>query len=583
MNQKIKTGIICLLVLCLSSVARSQNKAVLPDKLSNYVGRYSLRTDLVLEVKRDGDLLTLLPSFWGSAVILNPIAKDKFASLLHPRMKFEFGRDENGKVISLISSGNRELNGTARRLKSDDLKVVEYLLSGNAKEAIKKLENSDEKVSERRIVRLGFNMLRFRPSMAKVALSFTSAFEPKFQDSVDLQHVLGLAALMNKNEKKAAAAFRKALKIDPSNSMSQAAVRLLDSQENAPSAPADSWKLPFDIDELFQKPSEDEIKKVRSDWNKRDLSVKNVKIEFQKDKELSGRKYTVQIISHTVQGHKHFGAVLIPKGAKPGKSPIVLELHGVNSSYSPFNVRKAKTPKILGKNSLNAIIAIPAFRGNTLILDDQKYVSEGSATDAWDGATDDALAFLNVVADKVSEADKTRISAFGKSRGGTVALLAGVRDKRVGSVIAWAGPSGWFSNMGTFGWSLQQQVQWGLWEKWKPGRGWGSSSQFIDWFLTNPIQKQTPSLKKVRHQILASSPLYFLENLPVAQLHYGVNDGSVPIINALEIKKALEARDKSAPDFTLFMHKDAGHDQPYPRAFKLSREFLHKHFSRHDQ
>ena len=134
--------------------------------------------------------------------------------------------------------------------------------------------------------------------------------------------------------------------------------------------------------------------------------------------------------------------------------------------------------------------------------------------------------------------------------------------------------------MGTFGWSLQQQVQWGLWEKWKPGRGWGSASQFIDWFLAESIKSQKPSLEKVRHQILASSPIYFLDSLPNAQLHYGMNDGAVPISNAKALKEAFELQNRFKTDFDLYMHKDAGHDQPYPRAFELSGDFLLKQFSR---
>ncbi|NNE98650.1 MAG: hypothetical protein HKN25_06485 [Pyrinomonadaceae bacterium] len=297
--------------------------------------------------------------------------------------------------------------------------------------------------------------------------------------------------------------------------------------------------------------------------------------------QLGGRKYQIRVFSHTVQNRKHYGAVLVPEGANRGNSPVVLELHGVNARYSPFDIAKVKTPRLFGDNRSNPIIAVPSFRGNTLVLEDKTFVSEGSPADAWDGAADDAIAFLNLVTSKVTEADAGRISAFGKSRGGTVALLVGVRDKRIRSVVNWAGPSGWFSNMGTFGWSLKEQVRWGLWEKWKPGRGWGSASQFIDWFLTDSIRSQKGSLKIVRHKILASSPLYFLDSLPAAQFHYGLNDGGVPVANAKALKKVLKARENTASKTSFHIHKNAGHDQPYPKAYRLSRDFMIEQFSQH--
>ncbi len=546
-------------------------------KWSEYVGRYSLKPDLVLNVKTDGELLTLLPSFWGSAQILDPIQKDSFVSLLHPRMQFKFNRDSTGKVISLTSSGNNEINGTAQKLPSGEYLAVELLLSGDSPAAIAKLKTNEEMINENRLVHLGFQLISNYPSRASSAVSFLSAFESKYPRSADLQQVIGLGSMLAKDRKRARSAFQKAFLIDPTDRLSQSVLRILD-PENATPPPKEAWKLPFDLNKLFEIPSSTEITDVRRDWQGRDLSVKSVEKVEERSVKLDGCDYVLRIIKHDVQGRNHYGAVLIPKSATLGSSPVVLELHGVDSRYSPFKVRKAKMPKILRENREHVIIAIPSFQGNTLIVEEQSYISEGSAARAWDGAADDAIAFLNVVISTIPEVDSTRISTFGKSRGGTVAMLLGIRDKRIGCVINWAGPSGWFSHMGTFGFTLQEQVQWGLWERWSPGRGWGSASQFIDWFLRESIDTGKPKLSKIRHQILASSPIYFLNSLPVAQLQYGIEDGGVPIANAKALKKALEFRDKSAPVFELHMHENTGHDQPYPRAFELSRQFLHKQF-----
>lgn len=574
----LKIGILGLIMILGSCKNTDKSELVEPDKYSEYIGRYSLKTDLVLEVNKEGEFLTLLPSFWGRSQILDSIGTDKFAAKLHPQMRFEFKRDSTGKIISLSSTGNNEINGTALRLDENDYKVVELLLSGNLNDAIKKLEGSSEDISEERVVNLGFTLIMKKPSKVNIGIAFVSAFESRYPNSVDIQHVMGLGNLLADKREDALRAFEKSNLIDPENSLTKSSLRLLRSP-NASPPPADSWNLPFELDKLFKKPSQEEIENVWKDWNNRDLSVKQAKIESKEIVVLNDRSYEMRILSHTVHGSKHYGAVLIPEGAKLTSSPIIVDLRGVDPNYSPLNIMETKAFVILEENKLNTLIAIPSFRGNTLTYKDNVYVSEGSPTDAWDGATDDAMTFLSVVLDIIPEADPNRISVFGHSRGGTVALLLGIRDKRVSSVIDWAGPSDWFSNMGTFGWTLQELVQWALWEKWSPGQGWGSAAQFIDQHLSETIRSGKPGLIEIRHQMLASSPLYFLDSLPTALLQYGVEDRSVSISNAHAIKRVLEIRDNSAQKVELIMNENTGHDQPYPKAYASAREFLLNQFS----
>lgn len=578
MRQKQRILVLGLITVLFGCISPNKNTEETPKKYAEYVGRYALNSDLVFDIKEEDGLLTLLPSFWGSAQIMDSIGKDSFESLLHPRMKFEFIRDSLGQVDSIKSSGNNQIAGTAHKLSQDEYKAVELLLKGKLEEALAKLNDKNEKLSEERIVGLGFNLIRFRRSKAQVASDLASEFISKYPNSTDLHQIKGLASLLVDDRESALSAFQGAYQIDSTNSMNISALRLLNA-ENAPPVPKNSWTLPFDVKDLFKDPTNNEIANVRNDWNNRDLSSKNYKLEDEGQIEFNGHHYKLKIISHAVYGEKHFGAVLIPHGAQPGNSPIILELHGVNSRYSPFKISKAKIPKILGDNPSKAIIVIPSFRGNTLVNGDEEYTSEGSPKNAWDGAADDAIAFLNVILDHVPESDPTRIATFGKSRGGTVAMLVGIRDNRVKSVVNWAGPSGWFSNMGTFGWTLKEQVQWALWERWQPGRGWGSASQFIDWFLVESINDKKSDLQTIRHQILASSPLYFLESLPVTQMHYGIEDGSVPIINAEAIQSTFDSQNISNAKLEIYKHKDTGHDQPYPKAYQLTNDFLTNNFS----
>lgn len=90
-----------------------------------------------------------------------------------------------------------------------------------------------------------------------------------------------------------------------------------------------------------------------------------------------------------------------------------------------FNHPAAQFPGFLGDGFDDKfIVVIPSFRGQQLIVGGKKYQSDGNVSDAFDGATTDVLAFLNVALETFGRADESRIAIYGGSRGGTVALLA---------------------------------------------------------------------------------------------------------------------------------------------------------------
>ena len=106
-----------------------------------------------------------------------------------------------------------------------------------------------------------------------------------------------------------------------------------------------------------------------------------------------------------------------------------------------FNHAAALFPSFMGEGFDNKfIVVIPSFRGQQLIIGYNKYQSDGNVSDAFDGATTDALAFLNVTLKTFSQADESRIAIYGGSRGGTVALLASSRDKRIKRTIVCCDP-----------------------------------------------------------------------------------------------------------------------------------------------
>jgi cephalosporin-C deacetylase-like acetyl esterase len=196
---------------------------------------------------------------------------------------------------------------------------------------------------------------------------------------------------------------------------------------------------------ILVNPTEAEIREVVRIQRAKDLRPKDVRLV---DTVALSNGNKLFILSHQVGENVHYGAVILPSGHQASKHPIVIlatggdGMHGDFDIAQDFNHKASQFPNLLGAElDQSAIVVIPSFRGQTMILAGHRYQSEGKLSDAFDGATTDALALLNVVLESFDEADDKHISIIGGSRGGTVALLAAARDKRIGKVIAIAAPT----------------------------------------------------------------------------------------------------------------------------------------------
>jgi dipeptidyl aminopeptidase/acylaminoacyl peptidase len=273
-------------------------------------------------------------------------------------------------------------------------------------------------------------------------------------------------------------------------------------------------------------------------------------------------KAQVRIVSHSVHGFKHYGAIIVPEGAETGKHPVILDLKGVSWDFFPLNLNNLISPAFLGADQGRFIYVVPSFRGEVMKFDGAEYRSEGDRTDSWDGATDDALALLNAALKITPQADRARICAFGKSRGGSVALLAGIRDKRITRVLDWAGPADWFALMGSGGWTQEEIIREALLKRSQLKEEGG---QFIERFLLKAVEGNWKPAD-VRRKMIQDSPVYFAERLPPTQAHYGVEDEIVPVANG----RALAAKVKGE----FFYHDNAGHDLNQKIAFRESKKFV---------
>ena len=262
------------------------------------------------------------------------------------------------------------------------------------------------------------------------------------------------------------------------------------------------------IARVLADPSPQEITDVLSGLRRLDLTPRDVVIH---DSILLSNSNRLYVLSHKVEDRTHYGAIIIPPTNNSRKLPIIVFATGGDGMHKEFNISKdfnhpaVQFPSFLGGElDKKFIVAIPSFRGQRLIIGDRTYQSEGDVSDAFDGATTDALAFLNVTLETFQPADENRIAIYGGSRGGAVALLASARDQRIKRTIAVAAPT-------------DMKALYQLYP-----------DQFKLLFFNDLLSgKITES--EARRKFISISPIYFTKELPLVQLHHDQHDPFVPV------------------------------------------------------
>lgn len=286
----------------------------------------------------------------------------------------------------------------------------------------------------------------------------------------------------------------------------------------------------IDKNALFAPPAAAELDAIQTTWQNRNLQPGDVTIE---ETHTINNSLQLHIISFRANGYKQFAGVLVPATQKA--LPVRLYVAGF-SLDNPVSYQKIQA----SSDTLPFLYIVPALRGQslTLVINDTEYktpLSEGTRNNAFDGATDDAIACLNAVAIAFKEADTSRVAVRGGSRGGTVALLMAERDKRVKLAAAVAFPTDLLS--------LAEKHQ----------RDDTYKFQFLDALINGKA-----TLQETRTKMLASSPLYFCRQLPEAQIHFGEKDDITPPHQGELLFNAMKAAGRAA-DIEFFIYKDRSH------------------------
>jgi dipeptidyl aminopeptidase/acylaminoacyl peptidase len=294
----------------------------------------------------------------------------------------------------------------------------------------------------------------------------------------------------------------------------------------------------------FTPPTVAQLQEIQTLWASRDLAAKNVSIFYRDD---SNSGYELRIYQHVVGGRTHFGAVTIPKSSSRTSFPVVLFAAGLSQDNPTMDIgRWAQAAQArLGQ----AVFIVPAFRGVTLIYNGITASAAGDFCDAYDGATDDAIALMNVVEADVPQADFSRLMVRGGSRGGNIALLLAVRDPRVTVVSAGSAPTDFYRADVAKHYGRQYQCQ----------------------FIEGKTADES------RRRILASSPLRFpvLRNVTKVYLDQGSADDVVPPWNAEEMAAALRAQ---GVNLEYHLYAGYGHDLNESAEFREVQNQIYNQF-----
>jgi len=292
-------------------------------------------------------------------------------------------------------------------------------------------------------------------------------------------------------------------------------------------------------DVLFAPPTAAEMCAVEAEWARRDTRSHDARVEWRDE----GRNGRTLVLSHAVDGLRHYGAVRIPAGAAGRRLPVVVIAHGGDKGTSGYVFVRD------GPIAEGWIQVLPSFRSERLAVRAlRRYRSQGRPS-PWDRDVDDAMALLSTVLRQVPEADSTRIAVWGRSRGGGVALLMGIRDPRVRGVVDYFGPTDFYLP------AVRRLADRALRSRIPriPGAGYLADSVLF------ALRDGRTTTERARSELLRRSPVYFAQRLPPVQIHHGTRDDEVPIVHSERLMGALARIGRTGPLWEMHTYPGGGH------------------------
>jgi dipeptidyl aminopeptidase/acylaminoacyl peptidase len=303
----------------------------------------------------------------------------------------------------------------------------------------------------------------------------------------------------------------------------------------------------LDLEALFQPATAAEISGVEAEWATRSPRALGVAQETSGTVLIAGGFGTARVFSHLVDGYRHYGATLAPTGAAVRSLPVVVFTHGGDAGVNVNDV--ALLLLLLGDQARNFVFVIPSFRSEKLTFGASTFTSQGTAS-PWDRDVDDALSLLQVALENVPEANPERIGVLGISRGGGVALLMAIRDRRIDLVSDISGPTDFFAPWvrGLTEDALRGQLA--------PLPG----IQVMNERFIKPLAEGSVTAADFRRELVRRSPVLWAARLPATQVHHGTADDVVPVTQGEALMAALQRPERAGGLDEFYLYPGAGHN-----------------------
>jgi dipeptidyl aminopeptidase/acylaminoacyl peptidase len=321
---------------------------------------------------------------------------------------------------------------------------------------------------------------------------------------------------------------------------------------------------PGDVDlaRLFAAPTAAEITSVRAEWAGRAIAASGYRVEATSPFSIGLAPGRLRIVSHVVDGNRHYGAFAVRDGAAARSLPVLVYAHGGDNGVSTDEL--VLLFLALGGAAADYVWVVPSFRSEALRSGNAVYRSEGLPS-PWDRDVDDGLALLSAALANEPAADPSRIGVVGFSRGGGVGLLMAARDARIDAVAEFFGPTDFFDPW------VQGIVEEALRGRPRnlPGLAW------LDQTYLQPWRRGAVTTEAMRRELVRRSAVLFASSLPAVQVHHGTADPVVSVSQAERLNQAMRLLGRSAPAYQFFTYTGGDHNPlTLPGSVERTASFL---------